>query len=52
MPPVVKFDAELEARLRGTNEFALVDAEQLVEELQRRNGGLTDADCAALWYAR
>jgi hypothetical protein len=49
MSPIVKFDAELEARPSGAYEFALVDAEYLVEELQRWNRGLADADRADLF---
>src|SRR5207248_3994657 len=42
--PIVKLDAELEARLRGANEVTLVDTEDFVVELQGRNGRLPHTD--------
>src|SRR5688572_637987 len=46
--PVPEVDPQLEAGLRGLDEIPLVDAENLVEELQRRNGRFADADGADL----
>ena len=40
--PVLEVDAELEGGLRGLNEIPLVDAENLVEELQGRDGRFAD----------
>src|SRR4051794_13234987 len=42
--PIVKLDAELEARSSGANEITLVDTEDFVVELQGRNGRLPHAD--------
>jgi hypothetical protein len=41
--PVLEFDAELERGLRGLDEIPLVDAKDLVIELQRGNGGFAHA---------
>src|SRR6186713_1963357 len=46
LAPVLELDAELEAGLRGLHEVPLVDAEHLVEELQRGDGGFADTDGA------
>src|SRR5690349_18832334 len=48
LAPVLEFDAQLEAGLRGLHEVALVDAEHLVEELKGRDAGFADADGADL----
>src|SRR5205823_9712645 len=45
-PPVDEFDAELEAALRRTDELALVDAENTVENLHQRHCRFADADGA------
>src|ERR1051325_3560358 len=42
--PVAELDAELEGRLGATDEVVLVDAEEPVEQLDRRDGGFPDAD--------
>ena len=44
--PVDEFDAELERALGFANEFALVEAERLVEGADRRDRRLADADGA------
>ena len=46
--PVDELDAEFEARLRGADEFGLVDAERAVEFEDGRDRGLADADGADL----
>ena len=46
--PAVKADRSLERALGCADEFALVQAQQLVEMPDRRNGGLADADNADL----
>ena len=50
--PVDELDAELEGGIRLANELVLVDAEQLVEEDDRRNRGLADADSADFFGLR
>ena len=42
--PVLEADAELERRLRGLDELLLLQVQDLVHEMQRRDGGLADAD--------
>jgi hypothetical protein len=46
--PVAELDAQLEGRLGLLDELDLVDAQQAVEELDRRDGGLADPDRADL----
>ncbi len=48
VPPVTELDAQLEAGLSGANKVPFVDLQNLVEELQRRNGRLADTDRADL----
>src|SRR5206468_11985645 len=43
-PPVDELDAELERGVRLADELVFVDSELLVEELDRGNGGLANAD--------
>src|SRR5450755_3202218 len=44
--PVAKFDAELEAALGATDEIVLIDSQCAVEQPDRRNCRLADADGA------
>src|SRR5262249_14100176 len=46
--PVPELDAELERRLRLADELVLVETEEAVKKLHRRDRGLADADCADL----
>jgi hypothetical protein len=46
--PVAELDPQLEGRLGLLDELDLVDAQQTVEELDRRDGGLADPDRADL----
>jgi len=46
--PVDELDAELEGRAGAADEFVFIEPEQLMEQHQRRNRGLTDPDCPDL----
>ena len=46
LAPVDEFDAQLEGALRGLQKLVFIDAHQLVEALDHRNGRFADTDDA------